>query len=221
MANPFYVAGSMLLDVLKNAVSEFVRILPGLVAAIILVLIGWLLAKIVRRLAMWAFKVTGIDKWIKRNGISNALMGFDVSYVLTGLLKWYIILVIAELAVRLIETNFTLWLSENWHFSYFALVFCLGLTILLLIGEYFKQKIIQSSPAFLKGFTDIIKILVVYLGVIVMLQLGGYSIAILTRVFEIAFIAFAIAVAIIIGIGFAISYSDETAALINKFSRKK
>ncbi len=64
-----------------NLWDEFVKIIPGIVAAIIIVLIGWVLARIIKQIVIKILQSTKVDRWIDEQNLTAAIGGKEVQGV--------------------------------------------------------------------------------------------------------------------------------------------
>lgn len=77
--------------------TEFARFVPQLIAAIVLLLLGWILAKVARAGVMRLLKVLHFDKATEKSGLESFLqhaeLEVSVASILGNLVYWLIILV--------------------------------------------------------------------------------------------------------------------------------
>ena len=90
MANELYYTSKGIFDVFGAILKGVIDILPGLIAAAIILIIGyfialgfaWILHKLLDKLK--------VDKWMKAHKLDEALGKNQISVVLSTLTKWYI-----------------------------------------------------------------------------------------------------------------------------------
>ena len=88
---------------------RFLDFLPQVVAAVIIVLVGWGIASIVGGIARRVVHYTGVDAWVERTGINKRLrIDADSRYALLSgmvgsLVKWLIILAVIGVAATAIN----------------------------------------------------------------------------------------------------------------------
>ena len=95
---------STLLSSLRQTASGIVAVLPDLGMALLLLIAGWLVAKLVRRLAVRALRALRVDELAERAGFDDFLVqgGVDVTTVtlIAGTVYW---LILAGVFVALLE----------------------------------------------------------------------------------------------------------------------
>lgn len=196
-------------------------LIPGILAAIIVIVIGWIFAKIIQKIVRLIMKKSPIDRWIKRKCLSGALWGKDFSNIVASVLKWYILAIFVIQAMVLIKSNTILnamsFLQLYVHRIFAAVFLLVGAS---LISEKLKKGIEDTKLAHSKSLATGVKYLILYFALVVILQLLGFQTGLLADVFKIAFTAFAITIAIILGIGFGLAFSEDFRAMIQGFKKK-
>lgn len=95
---------STLLQSLRNTWTEIVAVLPDLALALLLLVAGWLLAKLIRRLAIRAMKAARVDELAERSGLDDFLVqgGVELTTVtlIGGALYW---LILAAVFIALLD----------------------------------------------------------------------------------------------------------------------
>lgn len=87
---------------------RFIDFLPQLVGAIIVLILGWIIAAIVAMVVRRIVQFTGIDGWVKRTGLNERLRLRDgsnyalVSNFVASVVKWVIILGTVGLAADML-----------------------------------------------------------------------------------------------------------------------
>jgi cellulose synthase/poly-beta-1,6-N-acetylglucosamine synthase-like glycosyltransferase len=83
--------------------TKIMAYLPVLLGALVILIVGWLVAKAIRRLVDWLLKVTRFDILADKTGISEVLRKGDLKIsareVISGLVYWLIILMVLVMTV--------------------------------------------------------------------------------------------------------------------------
>jgi hypothetical protein len=89
---------NVFLEGLKRFWMQFSAFLPQLAAAVVLTIIGWLAAKIIRRGSLKLFKTIKLDDIAEKSGLDDFLLRGGVKYTLSTLLAkiiyWFIIFIV-------------------------------------------------------------------------------------------------------------------------------
>jgi hypothetical protein len=216
--------GSLYNALVVNIWNEFVKVVPGIIAAIIIVLIGWVLARIIKQVVIKILQSTKVDQWIDEQNLTAAIGGKEVSVLVGSLTKWYVIGIFLAQAVGWLQLDiFSSYLERIFVFSnsnpsplFFSLLG--GVVVMvagLLIARYFRN-IIEATTFKLKKFFGILAeaIVVVFAGMLALTIIVGPEIAtVVVRLLEIfitPFIqAFAWVLAVVVGISILINSKEE------------
>ena len=209
---------SLILNALLGLCNEFMSVLPGILVAILMATLGWIVGRLVGDATKEILIKIGIDKRIKEEGLSGALWGEEISSILGALIKWYIIIVFLGEAANQIKlqslavfiSQLTLYLPRL--FSAFIIII-----IGLLIGEYLKKSLRELELPHKELLGDAAKFLVFYFALVIGLQTAEFDITILIDAFRIGFAALAATLAIIIGISFGLAFRKDAESLLKEF----
>ncbi|MFQ5967853.1 MAG: hypothetical protein ACE5MI_09610, partial [Acidimicrobiia bacterium] len=117
---------------LDDAWEAIVEVTPKLVGALIILLVGWLIARFLRRVFERIFKAIGLDKLLERAGMGETLTdaGYTVSGLLALLVYWIAVLITLLLAAETLDIGeLTALLREL--IAYLPLVFVAAIVILV------------------------------------------------------------------------------------------
>lgn len=86
---------STLIQSLRQSMVRFVEVLPDLLLALVLLVVGWLLAKLVRRLLVRAMRAGRVDEFAERSGLDDILVRGGVEHttvtIIAGTVYWLIL----------------------------------------------------------------------------------------------------------------------------------
>src|SRR3989338_995992 len=89
--------GESVLRAVSNSFSSFVSFIPNIVGALIVFVVGWILARIVKRVILRVLDVIQLEPFAEKVGISNALKRAGASITpnefLGKIVRWAIVLV--------------------------------------------------------------------------------------------------------------------------------
>src|SRR5438067_1378887 len=90
-----------------NAFDEVIVFIPKLVAFIVIVLIGWLVAKVVSSAIRVLLRRTGVDSWAGKSPLRRLWAGvpFTASEFLASIVRWAIIVLSIQLGLGIIGPN--------------------------------------------------------------------------------------------------------------------
>ena len=96
-------AENLIVQPVREMLTKIMAYLPVLLGALLILIVGWLVAKAVRRLVDLLLKVTRFDTLADKTGITEVLRKGDLEIsareVISGLVYWLIILMVLVMAV--------------------------------------------------------------------------------------------------------------------------
>jgi cellulose synthase/poly-beta-1,6-N-acetylglucosamine synthase-like glycosyltransferase len=96
-------AENLIVQPVREMLTRIMAYLPVLLGALVILIVGWFVAKAVRRLVDWLLKVTRFDTLADKTGISEVLRKGDLKIsareVISGLVYWLIILMVLVMTV--------------------------------------------------------------------------------------------------------------------------
>ena len=194
----------------QTAWSQLTVLLPQLFAALVLLLAGWLVAKLIRKVIIRVFKFARVDTLAEKAGIEDFLLQGDVKYttitIIANGVYWVIMFavmlaVLDGLGLRTADDLFAkvLWYIPNIIVALLVLVFGTLLAKLFRGFTYtYLNNIGISGAEIVSHIAQWALLLFVVSLALEQLSLGGQ---VLVSAFEIAFGAVCLALAIAFGLG--------------------
>jgi len=192
------------------------QIVPSLVAAVIVLVIGVFVAAIFGHALRVLLDKTRLDSVLRKAQLTKAVGHTDVSALLGELLKWFIIIVFLQQAVSLVNLGalstllgrFALWLPQ--------LLVAVIIMLVGLAGAHFVElKVVEHTR--LKGMrfsARVIKWIIVVVVSLVALREIGVDVSVLENTFLIIIGAVAIGLSLALGIGLGLGLRKEAENII-------
>lgn len=94
-------------DGLDNAWNDVITFAPKLIGAAIILLVGWLIARVIRGVFVRVLDRVGLDKLLDRAGLSHTLRaaGYTASQLVANVLYWIALLVVFLLAAEALQVE--------------------------------------------------------------------------------------------------------------------
>ncbi len=214
-------AGAAIMDPLLNLWYAFISILPGIIVALLLLFIGWIVAVLIGRALKTILEKVGLDRQIQKAKLTKAIGHTKLSMIFGEILKWYVFIVFLQAAVdqlnlgtlTLLLNRFVLWLPN----VIIAVVVILGG---LIVAYYVQNKLVEHSK--MKGIQfagGLLKVVIlIFAGLIALAQIG-VNVSILENTFLLVVGALAIGIALALGIGFGFGFKKEAERLISQIKK--
>ena len=201
------------------------EVLPKLAGAVVVLIVGWLVARIVRRLATRLLKLIRVDVLAEKSGIEDFLLRGGVRYttvtLIASMVYWFILFIFALAALNSMGLSTA---AEVLHKVILYIPNVVVAVLLLMFGTVFAKFIQGVSFTYLSNIgisgahlVSVIAqwaiIVFVVSATLEQLSIGGQ---ILISAFQIAFGALCLALALAFGLG----GKDWAAKILDKMLKK-
>ena len=205
---------------LATLVESSIQVLPGIVAAIIVVILGYLIAALVGWVVEKLLDKSGIDLKLQKVCKTDMLGRVQCSNILGLIVKWYVFIAFLAAAVELVHlgvlTGF-LQTVVNWlpNLIVAVLLVLLG----LILADYVDKKIQETriKGAELVARTLYIAIMLI-IGVISLNQIG-IDVSLLQNLILLAVGSVAVGLALALGISLGLGLKDDAKKFVKDFKR--
>jgi len=94
---------SLIADPIRQMLAKILAYLPILLGALVILIVGWIVAKAIRRIVDWLLKAARFDMLADKAGITGILRKGDLKIspreVVSGLVYWLIVIMVLVMAV--------------------------------------------------------------------------------------------------------------------------
>ncbi len=203
--------GSLILNPLISLWNSFVGILPGIIAAVIVLIIGYFVALGVGHAVRVLLEKAGVDNYMERSKFAKGVGHFNIPKIFGEIVKWYIFLIFIKAGVDLLKlgglssilNEFVLWLP---NVILAAIVVIFGVALAHFVSMKIEEHTMTKGVRF---FSKLIKIVIYYVVFVIALQQIGVEASILENTFLILIGALAVGIAIALGIGLGKAMQPE------------
>lgn len=216
----------ILLESSQQFLNEIARAVPQIIGAILILLIGWLIAKLIKKIFVkllklvklnWLTEKTGIEKFLKEGGIKITAVD-----LIGSLVYWIIMLIVIMSALNTLQLT-----SAKDLFSQIILYIpnIIVSILILLLGLYAAKFVSQAIAVALKNMNDELAYLIekiTYYSIVVLtifIVLSQLNIA--KNIVTIAFLLILGAFCLAFGLAFGLGGKDYAADLLKKFKDKE
>jgi len=209
----------------QQFLNEIASALPRIIGAIIILIIGWLLAKLVKRLFVKFLQLIKIDYITEKSGIEKFLKdgGLNVTSIdiIGTLVYWFLMLIVIMATLNSLNlTGASVLFNEVLLYIPNIIVSI----VILIIGIYLARMVSQILKTSLMGMKDktsklisqIAYVSIIILTIFVTLSQLNIATEIVTSAFQIIFGAICLALALAFGLG----GRDKAAEIINDLMKK-
>ena len=214
--------GVSVIEPLRSIWTGMVQTVPGIVAAIILLIIGYIVALIIAYVVDQVLERIKFDKWVLDKTHAAKTFGkFKLSNFLALITKWYVFILFlppAAALVKLGSLSTFLMAVAMWIPNVIVAV------ILAIIGVafafYIDRKITETKVKAASILAMIAKVIIYIFTLLIVLDQVGIQIAVAQTSFLIILAGVMLAVAMVVGIGFGLAFKDEAKRIIVTIKKK-
>jgi hypothetical protein len=193
-------------DRVWSGLTQIVRVLPGVLLGVVILMAGFIVARIIERAADSALDRVQFDREAARWGMAEAAQraGGRPTRVVGKLLFWFVMLIVillASSALGIENINDIFGNLVGYIPSVFAAIIVIVLGMIL--GEFVRALILASAGGVsgVPTLSNVAKAIVVLISVFMALQQVGVAADIVTTAFTLILGAAALAVALAFGLG--------------------
>ena len=216
--NAVTATGSMILSPLISLWNGFINILPGIVAAIIILILGYFVALGLGHLVKALLQKAGLDIYMAKAKMAKVVGHLKLSGVMGEITKWYVFLIFIQSAVDLLSlgalsvilNEFVLWLP-NVIVAIIIIIF--GVALSHFIGMKVEE---HTEVKGTKFFSKILKFVVLFIVIVIALGQIGVDASLLENTFLLLIGAFAIGIAVALGIGLGGALKTESKSVVKE-----
>src|SRR3989344_3269165 len=203
--------GVLILNPLVQLWNGFIGVLPGIVAALIILIIGYFVAMGIGWGITRLLEKAGIDKYMSKSKLSGAVGHTKITSILGEVVKWYVFLIFLQAAVDLLSLGtlslyldrFVMWLP---NVIVAALVIIFGLAVSHIISMKIEEHTEINGVEFI---SKLVKVVLMTLVIIMALQQIGVNVRLLENLVLIIVSALAVGIAIALGVGLGGALKDD------------
>ncbi|MEW6295168.1 MAG: hypothetical protein AB1467_02630 [Candidatus Diapherotrites archaeon] len=216
--------GNSIIQAATELVNSFFFYVLGILAIIILLIIGWIIGRILKEIVVRVLVALKVDDWFHEHNLMPVLGGVPFSAIVGTIVKWYTIALFLAGGLSVIAVNVQV-LSTFFSYLvyYIPSILAAGLFMALgfIVARYCRNQVDKTSYTYKNYLGLAIEIIIMYVSVVLALSLviGVENVQILIEAFKIAFTVFAVVLAVIFGITFALAFKKDIKSFANDMKK--
>jgi hypothetical protein len=214
--------GASIVDPLLSIWYWLVRAVPDIIAALVILIVGYFVALVVEYVIENVLRRVRFDEWVfTKTNISHAVGRFDLTHFLGLIAKWYVIvLFLGATAARIkLETLSSFLAALSLWIPQVIVAVVMGL-IGVAAGLYVEKKVSETKAKASKIVGMVAKwVIYVFTALIVLGQIG-VQVALAQTSFLIILTGAVATIALVLGISFGLGFKEEAKRIITDVKRK-
>jgi hypothetical protein len=218
----FASIGWSIVDPFRSIWLWLVKAVPDIVAAIVILVVGFLVAGTIASLLTKVLNRIKFDQWVfDKAQLSHALGRFDLTNVLAMLTKWYIlVLFLGATAARIQLDTLSVFLSNLAMWIPQVIVAVVIGLIGVIAGMYVEKKVTETRAKGAKIVAAVAKWAIYVFTALIVLDQAGVQIALAQNSFMIILGGIVLMVALLVGISFGLAFRGEAEKIIKDVKKK-
>jgi xanthosine utilization system XapX-like protein len=214
--------GASIVDPFVSIWLWLVKAVPDIVAAIVILIVGYLVALAVSAIVQNVLNRVKFNEWVfDKTNMSHAVGKFDLAHFLAVVTKWYIIvLFLSATAARIqLETLSAFLASLSLWIPQVIVAVVIGL-IGIMAGMYVEKKVSETRAKGSKIVAAIAKWAIYVFTALIVLDQAGVQVALAQNSFMIILGGIVLMIALLIGISFGMAFRDDAKKIISDVKKK-
>lgn len=214
-------------EFLAEPIQAFLLALPELVGALLILLIGWIVGRVIGGAVMRLVDRSGLDRKTMSTPLGKVMGGTEgaVTRTLGKIAKWFIYALAILAAASLLDIAIlSRWISRALTYlpSFIAglLVILIGFIVADFIGDLVENTEAATRTGYTQYFADGLRIFLYFVAVTVGLDTMGIDVGLLYIFAQAAAWGLALGIALALGIGFGWGMKDYVADNIGDWSSR-
>ena len=212
--------GNLLLEPFKVLWNGLRYILPALILAIIVLILGYIVAYLIGHGLKYLLE-KAVGRQLKEAHLTRAVGHTNWPSLVGELVKWFIFIVFLNVAVSILQINTLTRLLESFvawlpNVLFAIIIFFAGIAL----AHYIDIKITEHTKMKgMRAITGVIKAVIVFLVVLVALDQIGINVSVLEHAFLILVAALGLGAALALGIVLGFGMKDEAHDIVKRFKK--
>ncbi len=212
--------GQALLSPLTELWNRIVDIVPGILAAVIVLIIGYIIAAAFGLLFHRFLDAVRVDTHLKKAGLSHSIGFLNISHLGGSLLKWYIFALFIVQAAGFLRLGI---LSEQlsrlaeWLPSLFAalIIMLAG----LVVSDFFADRMLHAKRRGVRVLSSLVRWFTIIFVALIALEKIGINVSFATNTVLLLIGGAALGISVAVGIGFGYAMKDEAKIMIKHLKK--
>ena len=224
MADALTALGAGILGPLVNVWNGVLNSIPGIIAALLILVLGYVVAWALSYVLEHLLNRINLDKWVVQQTHVKKLAGsFRLSHLLSVLARWFTFIVFLPPAATMLGSGL-LPLAQFLQVIALWVPQAIGAILVAFFGfiaaEYVSWKVMALEGKSSHIISDASKGLILLLTVLVVLGQLGINVAVASGTFLIIVAGIMLGLALAFGIGFGLALKDDAKSIIKDVRKK-
>ncbi len=218
----FEELGASVINPLVGIYQGFVAVLPGLIGAIIVLIVGYLIALLAETIVDKVLHKIKLDKWaIQKTKVKKIAGEFKLSKFLALVTKWYVFILFLPPAAGLVKLNTLATLLNTVALWVPQIILAIIVAFIgFLVAEYVAELIVETKTKGARLIADAARFVILIIFALVVLEQIGIKITLVQNAVLVVLAGIVFAFALGLGLAFGLGGRDEAKVVIGELKKK-
>ncbi len=214
--------GASVVTPLYSVYQGFIDALPGVVGAIIVLLVGYIIAGIIGTILLSLLQKIKLDKWlIEKTHIRKIAGKFKLSNFISVVAKWYVFILFLPPAANLVRLDALASLLNTAALWIPQIILAVIVALIgFLVAEYVGELITDTKTKGAEFIADAAKFVILIIFALVVLEQIGIKIGLVQNAVLVVLGGVVLAFSLGVGIAFGLGGKDDAKAIVSQLRKK-
>jgi len=214
--------GSSVMNPLYSIYQGFIEVLPGVIGAIIVLLVGYIIAGLASTIVDKILSKAKLDKRvIEKTHLKKVAGDFKLTKFITVVTKWYVFILFLPPAAGLVKLDTLAQLLNAVALWVPQIILALVVAFIgFVVAEYVGALILETKTKGSRFIADVAKFVILIIFALVVLEQVGIKIALVQNAVLVVLSGVVIAFALGFGLAFGLGGRDDARAMIADIKKK-
>jgi hypothetical protein len=213
--------GNLVLDPLYALWNGFVTVLPGIVVAILILILGYAISYLLGHIVKVILDKLGLNKHVRGSTLTKTVGHTNVPSLVGEITKWFVFLLFLQVGVEVLNlSTLSSWLASfvGWlpNLLVAIIIFFAGVALAHYVDIKIREHSVMKGIGFVSGM---LKLVIMVLVLLVGLKQIGIAVDVLENSFLILLAAIGLGFALAVGIGLGLGLRKEAEDIVKRAKR--
>lgn len=216
----YELSGVMVASVITQHIQNFLLALPGIIAALIVLILGYFIGALLGLLTAVLIKKSGVDKWLVKSKLAKSIGYLKISHIGELIVKWYVFTIFLGVTADWLNLGILSTLLRRFAEWFPNLVIAIILMLFgLITADYAGDRVSQVRRKGVGLISMLIRLSIAIFIALIALEQIGVKVTLATGMVFILTGGVALALSIALGISFGLALKDEAKNIIKGFKK--
>ncbi len=213
---------SAIINPLVSIFNGLLQALPGLIGAIIILIVGYLVAELIGHIVRKIVEQTRLVSLLsKKTNAKKFLGGFDLTYFLGAVAKWYVFILFLNPAAEITNLKTLSVFFINLAIWVPSLIAAVAFGVIgFMFAQYVEAAVLKTKATGAAIIAEVLKVVILIFAAILALAQLGINVMLAQSSFLIVLSGVVFAIALALGIGFGLGLKDEAKSMVKNLRRR-